>query len=164
LRAGAGTFSSGCIRDDRRTAPVSERWETDEDLSAARERFAAAIPGFVHPAAYAVARRDGERLTFGHVNEPGGMHRLPATVLASGCGYVATTGVYPLSREQLADAVERLAPAEAATHWAHPNLWSWRELLADGRADSAFLAFFLADTADPPVDDDDAQFRRVLPA
>jgi hypothetical protein len=143
---------------------MPERWETDEDLSAARERFAAAIPGFVHPAAYAVARRDGGRLIFGHVNEPGGTHRLPATVLASVCGYAATTGVYPLSREQLAEAVERLTPAEAATHWAHPNLWSWRELLADASASSDFLGFFAVDTADPTVDDDDAQFRRALPA
>ena len=143
---------------------MSERWVTDEDLSAARERFAAAIPGFVFPAAYAVARRDGERLTFGEVNLPGGLHRLPATVLASVCGYAATTGVHPLSGEQLAEAVERLAPAEAATHWAHPNLWSWRELLADARDDSTFVAFFVVDVADPPVDDDDARFRRALPA
>jgi hypothetical protein len=83
-------------------------------------------------------------------------------VLASVCDYATTTGVYPLSREQLTEAVERLAPAEAATHWAHPNLWSWRELLAEARDDSAFLAFFLADAAHPPVDDDDAVFRRAL--
>jgi hypothetical protein len=143
---------------------VPERWETDEDLAAARERFAAGISGFIHPAAYAVARRDGERLTFGHVNEPGGMHRLPAAVLASVCGYVSTTGVHPLSPEQLSEAVERLAPAEAATHWEHPNLWSWRQLLADARPDSTFLAFFLTDLADPPVDADDARFRRALTA
>jgi hypothetical protein len=143
---------------------VPESWRTDEDLQAARERFAAEIPGFVPPAAYAVARRDGEELTFGHVNEPGGMHRLPAAVLASVCGYVATTGVHPLSREQLAEAVERLAPAEAATHWAHPNLWSWRQLLADASPDSTFLACFLADVADPPVDAADARFRRALSA
>ena len=143
---------------------MPESWATDQDLQSARERFATAIPGFVSPPAYAVARKDGERLTFGHVNEPGGMHRLPAAVLASVCGYAATTGVYPLTREQLSEAIERLAPAEAATHWAHPNLWSWRELLADAGPSSAFLAFFLADVADPPVDDDDAEFRRALPA
>lgn len=138
-------------------------WVTDEDLQAARERFAAAIPGFVFPAAYATARRDGEHLTFGHVNQPGGMHRLPAAVLASVCGYAATTGVYPLSREQLAEAVERLAPAEAATHWEHPNLWSWRELLAGAGPDSDFLAFILVDPADPPLPDGaDAAFRRAL--
>jgi hypothetical protein len=54
---------------------VAEKWVTDADLQAARERFAATIPGFVPPVAYAVARRDGERLTFGEVNKPGGMHR-----------------------------------------------------------------------------------------
>jgi hypothetical protein len=142
---------------------MSETWVTDEDLSAARARFAAETPGFVFPRAYAVARRDGDSLTFGHVNEPGGIHRLPAAVLASCCDYVGTSGVYPLSREQLAEAVERLAPAEAATHWEHPNLWSWRELLAQADAGSEFLAFFAVDAADPPMDDDDRQFRRLLP-
>jgi hypothetical protein len=144
---------------------VRESWVTDGDLQAAREWFAAATPGFAFPAAYAVARRDGEHLTFGHVNEPGGVHRLPAAVLASCCDYVATSGVYPLSRDQLTEAVERLAPAEAATHWEHPNLWSWRELLADAGPSSVFAAFFLADPADPPLDDgSDAEFRSALRA
>ena len=53
----------------------------------------------------------------------------------------------------------RLAPAEAALHWEHPNLWSWRELLEGARADSTFVAFFVADPADAPVDDLDAGFR-----
>ena len=38
---------------------MAEQWVTDADLQAARERFAATIPGFVHPVAYAVARRTG---------------------------------------------------------------------------------------------------------
>jgi hypothetical protein len=143
---------------------MTERWVTDEDLAAARARFVAATPGFVFPAAYAVGRRDGDHLTFGHVNEPGGVHRLPAAVLASCCDYIATSGVYPLSREQLAEAVQRLAPAEAATHWEHPNLWSWRELLAGAGADTAFLAFFTVDLADPPTDADDSHFRSLLTA
>lgn len=53
-------------------------------------------------------------------------------MLASVCGYVAKTAVYKLHREALAQAVECLTPAEAATHMPHPNLWSWRDLLADG--------------------------------
>jgi len=97
------------------------------------------------------------------VNEPGGVHRLPAAVLASVCGYAATSGVFPLTRDQLAEAVERLAPAEAATHWEHPNLWSWRELLADAGPGSEFRAFFLTDPADPPLPGGvDAEFRRAL--
>jgi hypothetical protein len=116
----------------------------------------------VPPAAYGVARLEGERLTFGEVNRVGHIHRLPAAVLASVCGYTSRTATFPLSAAELAEAVRRLAPAEAAVHWEHPNLWSWRELL-DGVDDSAtFVAFFLADPADEPVDAHDAAFRDRL--
>jgi hypothetical protein len=100
----------------------------------------------------------------GHVNALGAVRPLPAVVLASVCGYVATTGIYRLDHEQFAETVERLAPAEAATHMPHPNLWSWRDLLIDAGADSTFLAFFVAAVNDPPVDQDDAQFRQLLAA
>jgi hypothetical protein len=137
---------------------------TDFDLSSAWERFAAQIPGLVMPVAYGVARKDASGLTFGHVNAPGAVRPLPAVVLATVCGYVATTGVYRLDHERLAEAVERLTPAEAATHMPHPNLWSWRDLLTDAAADSTFLAFFVASADDPPLDQDDAQFRQLLAA
>jgi hypothetical protein len=137
-------------------------WVTDDDLRAAQDRFAAGIPGLVMPAAYGVARRDAAELTFGHVNAFGAVRGLPAVVLASVCGYVATTGVFRLDRDRFAEAVERLAPAEAAVHMPHPNLWSWRDLLAGGDAGSTFLAFFVTDAGDPPVDGDDVRFRRLL--
>ena len=44
-------------------------------------------------------------------------------------------------------------------HWEHPNLWSWRELLDGAAPDSTFVAFFLADPEDEPVDAHDAAFR-----
>ena len=141
---------------------MSEAWMTGSDLHSAWERFAAQIPGLVMPVAFGVARRDRSTLTFGHVNAPGAVRQLPAVVLAAACGYVATTGVYQLDRERFAEAAERLAPAEAATHMPHLNLWSWRALLADASADSTFLAFFVAAVDDPPVDQDDAQFRQLL--
>lgn len=143
---------------------MSESWVTDDDLGSARERIAAQIPGLVMPVAYGVARKDASGLTFGHVNALGAVRQLPAVVLASVCGYVATTGVYRLDRERLAEAVERLTPAEAATHMPHPNLWSWRDLLAHAGADSTFLAFFVASADDPPVDQEDGQFRQMLTA
>jgi hypothetical protein len=118
--------------------------------------------GFVMPAAYGVARKDGAALTFGHLNQFGAVRHLPAVVLASVCGYVATTQVFRLSSGRFADAVERLTPAEAATHMPHPNLWSWRALLAEATPDSTFLAFFIASPDDPPTDQDDTQFRRLL--
>ena len=123
---------------------VSDAWPTDEDLRAAHERFAARIPGYVQPTAYTLARRDPGGLTVGYLNGPGGEHKLPAAVLASVCGYVNRSGVFRLSRDQAAKAVELLAPAEAATHWEHPNLWSWRKLLAGAEHGSSFLAYFVA--------------------
>jgi hypothetical protein len=143
---------------------MSEAWVTDDDLRLAWERFASQIPGLVMPLAYGVARQDASGLTFGHVNVFGAVRPLPAVVLASLCGYVATTGVYRLDRERFAEVVERLTPAEAATHMPHPNLWSWRDLLTGAGADSTFLAFFVAGVNDPPVDQDDAQFRQFLAA
>jgi hypothetical protein len=116
----------------------------------------------VHPAAYGVARVDGELLTFGEVNRVGHIHRLPAAVLASVCGYTSRTATFPLTADQLREAVRRLAPAEAALHWEHPNLWSWRELLDGAVPSSTFVAFFVADPADQPVDAHDAAFRDRL--
>jgi len=116
----------------------------------------------VPPAAYGVARVDGEHLIFGAVNDVGSIHRLPAAVLASVCGYTSRTATFPLSTADLAEAVRRLAPAEAALHLEHPNLWSWRELLDGAEPSSTFVAFFVADPADEPVDEHDAVFRARL--
>lgn len=138
---------------------MTQVWITDDELRAARERLAAGIPGYVDPAAYGAARMDGGELTFGYVNPPGGEHRLPAAVLATVAGYVDRTSVVPLDREHFTAAIDLLAPAEAATHWEHPNLWSWRELLAGAGPDSTYLAFFVADADDPPVSAEDAAFR-----
>jgi hypothetical protein len=145
------------------TAPLPPAWRTDEDLAAARQHFAALIPGWQWPAAYAVARVDDGGLVFGHVNEPGGSHRLPAVVLASVCGHASGTATYELTADELRKAVELLAPAEAAVHWEHPNLWSWRELIDGAGSTGRFTAFFVADVDDPPADDHDAAFRARLP-
>lgn len=141
---------------------MPEVWATNDDLRAAQERYAARIPGFVMPAAYTVARKDGRNLTFGHINRPGAVRPLPAVVLASVCGYTATTSVIDLDHEELATAIGRLTPAEAATHIPHPNLWSWRNLLADASPSSHFLAIYVANTDDPPTDQNDVHFRRLL--
>jgi hypothetical protein len=143
-------------------AVSAERWATDDDLFAARCRFADRIPGFKPPAAYSVARLDDGRLTFGHVNDPTSEHRLPAVVLASFCGYTDRTGTFPLSAERFSLAVAALAPAEAATHWEHPNLWSWRRLLEEAGPESTFIAFYLTGLGDPVTDDHEAAFRSLL--
>ena len=64
-----------------------------------------------------------------------------------------------MNREDVSRAVRALAPAEAATHWDHPNLWSWRQLLVGADADSTFLAFYVSDIDDPVFDDRDSTFR-----
>jgi hypothetical protein len=125
-----------------------QAWATDDLLAAAVRRFADGIPGFAMPVAYGVARVDGDGVTLGHVNGLGQVRRLPAVVLASVCGYVDRSGNFALTRAQLEDAVVRLNPAEAATHMPHPNLWTWRTLLADAEADSTFRAYFLANASD----------------
>ena len=83
-------------------------------------------------------------------------------MLASVCGYVATTGIFRLNRDQFALVIDYLTPAEAATHMPHPNLWSWRQLLSEASISDSFVAFFVASMEDPPVDRYDKQFRRLL--
>jgi hypothetical protein len=137
-------------------------WVTDDDLRAARERFAAGIPGYLEPAAYGVARVDDGELSFGEINDVGSAHRLPAAVLASVCGYAGATGTFALTTEQMTEAARLLAPAEAAVHWDHPNLWSWQKLLAGAGPASSFIAFYVVDPEDEPVDNHDAAFRSRL--
>ncbi len=135
---------------------------TDEDLFAAAIRFAERLPGYRPPAAYSVARLDPDATVFAHLNAPGGKHLLPAVVLASVCGHSTGTATYRLRQDQFSDAIDRLAPAEAATHHDHPNLWSWRPLLSNAAAGSSFVAVFVEHLTDPPVDDVDAEFRAHL--
>jgi len=144
------------------TSPLPSQWRTDEDLAAARRSFAERIPGFRPPVAYGVARVDDGELVFGHVNQPGGEHRLPGIVLATVCGHASGTATYELTPDELRRAVELLTPAEAAVHWQHPNLWSWRELLGDAGPDASYLAFFGGDVTDPPADDRATAFRARL--
>ena len=120
-------------------------WTTTEELHAARDRFAAAIPGYVSPASYTVARRDGDDLTFGHVNHDGTLHQLPSVVLATVCGHVSGPATYELRAERFGAAIALLAPAEAATHVDHPNLSSWRRLLDEAQPSSTFVVCFEPD-------------------
>jgi len=92
-----------------------ERWETREEVIAAKQRFIAAMPGFVLPLTYSVARSDPNGFTFAYVNEVGGMHELPAAVLATVCGYRTGNATVPMTYDEFATAIELLAPAEPCT-------------------------------------------------
>ncbi len=68
----------------------------------------------------------------------------------------------PFRQGGLLPAVAALEPAEAATHWEHPDLWSWRRLLEQAGPDSTFIAFYLTDLDDPATDHHDTAFRSLL--
>lgn len=138
-----------------------EQWVTEEDIHAARTRLEEGHPGWERPAAFAVGReRDGE-LHFPLVNVPGAMHGLPSVVLGRVLGHTSGTAVYDLGADGLRAAERGLAPAEACTVFDHPNLFAWRDLLADLRDTDRLFAVFVRDPADPPVDDRDRAFRRA---
>jgi len=126
---------------------VAERWETTEEIAAARHRFEAALPGWVAPMAYGVGRLNGGRIEFARINV--GEHPLPAVVLATICGHSAGSASYRLDAAALSRAIELLAPAEACTVYDHPNLAAWRRLHAGlGERDVA-VAVFVADLNQP---------------
>lgn len=133
-------------------------WVTPDDLRAARERFAAGIPGWVQPVVHGlVTTIDGVT----RVQVVSGMdHRLPAVVLGSVIGRVSGTATFAVTPQQLASAVELLAPAEAALHCPHPNLWTWRRVLAEGP--TSIEAVFIDDLGDPVSSDADRLLRSSL--
>ena len=76
------------------------------------------------------------------------------------CGYSSRSGTFAVSARQVEEVLPRLAPAEAATHVPHPNIWSWRTLLQDATQEHEFVAFYLAHEDGPPCTRDEAQFLR----
>lgn len=142
--------------------PMSERWETHEEIVAAYQLFAEQAPGFKPPAAYGLGIVEGDGVRFPHVNQ--GEHLLPAVVLALVCGYRKGTRVIQLGRDQLDRAIDLLAPAEACTIYRHPNLWAWRTMRADAGPEATYVAVFVGDLADPVTDEHDAVFRSTLVA
>ncbi len=133
-------------------------WATDDDLRAARERFAASIPGWVQPAVHGLVTTI-DSVT--RVQVVSGLdHRLPAVVLGSVIGRVAGTATITVTPSQLAAAVDLLAPAEEALHCPHPNLWAWRRVLAENP--SSIEAVFIDNLEDPVSSAADALLRSSL--
>lgn len=133
-------------------------WSTPDELRAARERFAASIPGWVQPVVHGlVTTIDGVT----RVQVVSGLdHRLPAVVLGSVIGRVSGTATFSVTPEQLAEAASLLAPAEDALFCPHPNLWTWRRVLAE--SPSHIYAVFIDDLDDAVSSDADALLRSSL--
>jgi len=142
-------------------------WSTPEGLKAITESIAATIPGWQAPALYAVglsSASSSPEPEFPHVNPPGGSHNLPGVVLAKVVGHDGSTATIELSAPQLEAAVEALAPAEACTTVAHPNLAAWRRVLGELRSNPARTAYavFVRDVDDPVTSEADAALRALL--
>ena len=137
---------------------MSEAWVTAEDLGRARASFAAGIPGWRQPVVHGlVTTIDGVT----RVQVVSGLdHRLPAVVLASVIGYTGGTATVEVTPEQLTEAASLLAPAEAALHCPHPNLWTWRRVLTE--RPERIQAVFVGDLADPPSSEADRLLRSGL--
>ncbi|MBT9255039.1 hypothetical protein KMZ32_08050 [Phycicoccus sp. MAQZ13P-2] len=140
-------------------------WSTPDGLAAIRAHLVERIDGWQEPAAHAVGLSPASSTPdwlFPHVTAaPGGRPALATVVLATVLGHDGSTATLPLSRSDLAAAVESLEPAEACTDLPHPNLAAWREVLAelDGNPAREAVAVFVADLEDPVASEADASLR-----
>lgn len=124
---------------------MNEAWATDDELRAARERFAATISGWNQPVLHGTVTTDAHGAKTVRVVS-GVDHRLPAIVLSTVIGHSSGSETIVVSSDQLQRAAGILAPAEAATHVPHPNLWAWRANWAENPA--LIEAVFVDDLSD----------------
>lgn len=142
---------------------MTERWETVDDIRNARLRFEAAIPGWRTPAAFGLGEIDENgRIDFFRVNTRD--HALPAVVLATVCECRGETGSHRMTRDDLAKAIDLLAPAEACDAYQHPNLWAWQARHSELSPDARLAAVFLADLNTPSEDPLVAALRTAIEA
>ncbi len=132
-------------------------WSKLEGLAAIRERLGAQIDGWEFPASYALAV-DGD---FPHVNQPGGVHKLPAAVLGTVLKHDGSTATLEVSRQQLDEAITTLGPAAACTDIDHPNLAAWRAIAErlDANGGGTVTAVFVRSVDDPVGSELDAALR-----
>lgn len=137
---------------------VAEQWDTPEKIDAAARMLVDTLPGWVPPAAHGVVLVPPDSIgtpevTFPVVNVDA--HGLPALVMGAITGRRFETATYEVEAEKLKQAVDMLAPAEAATMYQHPNLHAWRTILRrltsepTGRIFAVFIASLEAATSGP---------------
>ena len=146
----------------------TEKWETAAKLAEARERFEARIPGWQRPFAHGTVMvpagdRAHDVVTFPLVSV-GGAHALPAVVMGLVVGRSDETATFEVTADQLDQAIELLAPAEASTMFKPPHIAAWRTLRDDLRAGGPgrILTVFVADLADPSSGVHDDAFRTQI--
>jgi len=144
-----------------------ERWETLDDIIAARTRIADSLTGWAQPVAHGIGliplgeTPDATHFPVANTAE----HVLPGVVAAAVLGYRRGSCVLEVSRAQLDEIITRLEPAEACGEVPHPNLWLWRDSfrpLLDGGADSRLVAVFLGSFDDEVPGAEAAAFRAAL--
>ena len=145
-----------------------EQWPTTDDLAAARERFAASIPGWRAPIAHGMGFiPTGAKVAPGHFPVTNtDDHRLPGVAAATVIGYVSGTRVIELDRAALERVIEVLRPAEACPV-PHPNLWTWRDVYLpalDADPTARLVYVYVGDLDDPIAGPEDAAFRQALAA
>lgn len=148
---------------------MAGRWTTQAQLDAALATFREALPGWVPPQVYAAglsSASSSAETDFPHVTTDVGPGRgeLPALVLAHVVGHRSGTATYPVTTAQLDRCVEALAPAEGVPGLEHPNLWAWRDILAelDGNPMRAAYVVFIGSLDDPVSSEQDGSLRTLL--
>ncbi len=144
-----------------------ERWETLDEIIAARTRIARSLVGWAQPAATGIGFVPlGEEPRADHfpvVNTDD--HVLPGVIAASVLGYRRGSCVLEVSLAAFDTIIAALQPAEACTEVPHPNLWLWRDtfrpLISQG-AVGRVVAVFLASADDPVAGPEDAAFRQAI--
>lgn len=138
---------------------MADDWTTPTGLAEIARTRGERIEGWRAPVAFAVGHLVDGGWVFPHLNRPGGRHALSAVLLAEALGYRCGTAELPVSDAQLADAIARLAPAEATPGIRHANLIAWRETAAEP---GAKVAVFVGDLTDPVAGSADEALRRLL--
>lgn len=144
-----------------------EPLDTPEKINAVMAAMRTDMVGWEPPAAYDVALVPKDARATADVRFPVvnvGVHGFPALALGQVTGRRSETATYELTEDELARAVEIVAPAEAATMYQHPNLNSWRTLLADlaSTPDGVLIAVFIASMDDPASSPYDEALRRQI--
>lgn len=144
-----------------------ERWQTLDEIIAARTRIIASLDGWAHPAANGIGfiplGEEPDAVHFPVVNTHD--HLLPGAIASAVLGYRRGTCVLEVSRAALDEIIARLEPAEACTEVQHPNLWMWRDTFRaqlDAGAAGRIVAVFVSSLEHPVAGPEDAAFRAAV--